>query len=526
MTAKIEYKGETLATVKNATKTMTTAGKYMEDDVAITDSIDLQTKTKTYTPSETQQTETITADAGKDGLDEVGVTVGAISSTYVGTGITRRSSTDLSASGATVTAPAGYYENPASKAVASGTAGTPTATKGTVSGHAVSVTPKVTNTTGYITGGTKTGTAVSVAASELVSGTKSITANDTGIDVTNYAAVDVAVPSVTPTLQTKTKTYTPSTSAQTENITADAGYDGLQEVDVTVSAMPTGSATPPEVTDTGASITSNGTNNITLSKIISLTPQVTPGYIAAGTAANRNVVLTASANVKGATTYPASTSDQTIAANTWLTGAQTIKGYAVQAKEFTSNGTYTPDAGFNGFYTVTVNVAGGGGASNIVQGTFTTGSTRNTKGTATIPYSGTGYPIAMFVYIDGGPYNNTSGGNTTWYNSLNRYDCGFYSMVKSEMNTTPTYAGTGTNNYGTVTVIYKNSTSSATSYTRTSSMAANTYTAAANTAAGSTQMVKFKGNGTTISYFIGNLGSGSIGFPPSTKMAYIVIYSS
>ena len=79
-------------------------------------------------------------------------------------------------------------------AMPSGTAGAPTATKGTVSNHAISVTPSVTNTTGYITGGTKTGTAVSVSASELVSGTLSITENDTGIDVSNYASVNVAVP--------------------------------------------------------------------------------------------------------------------------------------------------------------------------------------------------------------------------------------------------------------------------------------------------------------------------------------------
>jgi len=75
----------------------------------------------------------------------------------------------------------------------SGTTGTPSATKGTVSNHSMSITPSVTNTTGYITGGTKTGTAVTVSASELVSGTKSITSNGTGIDVTNYAAVNVAL---------------------------------------------------------------------------------------------------------------------------------------------------------------------------------------------------------------------------------------------------------------------------------------------------------------------------------------------
>lgn len=112
--------------------------------------------------------------------------------------IASKTSSDLTVSGATVTAPAGYYSSAASKSVASGSAGTPTATKGTVSNHAVSVTPSVTNTTGYITGGTKNGTAVSVAASELVSGTKSIIENGTGIDVTNYASVDVNVPIGTP----------------------------------------------------------------------------------------------------------------------------------------------------------------------------------------------------------------------------------------------------------------------------------------------------------------------------------------
>lgn len=78
-------------------------------------------------------------------------------------------------------------------AMPTGTAGTPTATKGAVSNHSVSVTPSVTNTTGYIEGSTKTGTPVTVSASELVSGTKSITENGTGIDVTEYASVDVNV---------------------------------------------------------------------------------------------------------------------------------------------------------------------------------------------------------------------------------------------------------------------------------------------------------------------------------------------
>lgn len=142
---------------------------------------------KTVTPTESSQT------AVAAGVYTTGaVTVGAISSTYVGSGITQRDGDDLTASGATVTVPAGYYASQATKSVASGSAGTPTATKGTVSNHSITVTPSVTNTTGYITGGTKSGTGVTVSASELVSGSQTITANGT-VDVTNLASVDVAL---------------------------------------------------------------------------------------------------------------------------------------------------------------------------------------------------------------------------------------------------------------------------------------------------------------------------------------------
>ena len=125
--------------------------------------------------------------------------------------IASKSSADLTASGATVTAPAGYYAESASKSVASGTAGTPTASKGTVSNHSISVTPSVTNTTGYISGGTKNGTAVTVSASELVSGELSVTENGS-FDVTNYADLVVAVAGGGGGLEYEEWEYTPSTS--------------------------------------------------------------------------------------------------------------------------------------------------------------------------------------------------------------------------------------------------------------------------------------------------------------------------
>ena len=70
-------------------------------------------------------------------------------------GISSKSSTDLTVSGATVTAPAGYYANAASKAVTITTHPNPTAS--IVSSTGV-VTASHTQGTGYVTGGTTTGT--------------------------------------------------------------------------------------------------------------------------------------------------------------------------------------------------------------------------------------------------------------------------------------------------------------------------------------------------------------------------------
>ena len=92
----------------------------------------------------------------------------------------------------TITEDVAAYAN-AEITTPAGSAGTPSATKGAVSNHSVSVTPSVTNSAGWVSSETKSGTPVSVSAAELVSGTLAITQNGTGIDVTNYAEVDVNV---------------------------------------------------------------------------------------------------------------------------------------------------------------------------------------------------------------------------------------------------------------------------------------------------------------------------------------------
>lgn len=114
-------------------------------------------------------------------------------------------------------------------------------------------------------------------------------------------------------------TITPTTSAQTVG-----GANYMMEGAVTVAAMPSGSATPAaSISGTSATV-STGTNTLTLSKTVSNTPQVSAGYVSAGTAGNSNVSLTANVTTKAATTYHPSASQQTIASGTYLTGTQTI----------------------------------------------------------------------------------------------------------------------------------------------------------------------------------------------------------
>ena len=170
--------------------------------------------------------------------------------------------------------------------------------------------------------------------------------------------------------------------------------------------------------------------------------------------------------------------------------------------------------------------SGGGGVSNVVMGTFTTGATRNSKQTVTIPYTGSGYPIALMVFIAGGVYNNTTGGNTTWYNSLDRYDVGAFYMTKSRCTTAPTYGTSSSDNQGAVVYVYKNSASTATSYSRSSSMTAHAFADSTASAATGATCCRFKGDGTTLSVYIGNKTSSAYGFPPSTELQYIIVYSS
>ena len=208
-----------------------------------------------------------------------------------------------------------------------------------------------------------------------------------------YLEADVILTDVSggsPVLQSKSASFTPSTSSQSQTVTPDTGYDGLDEVDITVSAMPSGSARPANNISGTAAGVSTGTNTLTLTKAVSNTPQVTAGYVASGTAGSSNVSLTANVTTKAAATIYPSTSDQSISSGTYLTGAQTIKGVAVSNTLTAANVksgvvvTIGDSADADRILSVTGTYSGGGGSSMNAQSAQSTSRSTSTSYTEVI----------------------------------------------------------------------------------------------------------------------------------------------
>ena len=170
--------------------------------------------------------------------------------------VNTRSSSDLTVSGKTVTAPAGYYAAAATKTISSGSVGNPTIS---VNSSGL-ITATATATAGYITSGTKSATlqlttqagttiipstsqVVAVASGRYTTGTvtvAAITAGTAGTPIANKGAISNHAVTITPTVTNTTGYITGGTK------------NGIA-VTVSVSELVSGTLT----------ITSNGTQDVT-----------------------------------------------------------------------------------------------------------------------------------------------------------------------------------------------------------------------------------------------------------------------
>ena len=176
----LKYKGNIIGTLSaSGSVTAKTLGKYMEGDLLVEyESPAKPAQTKSVNPTESQQT--VTPDSGKV-LSSV--TVGAISSTYVGSGVTRKAAATYTPTTTDQTIVADQYLTGAQTV------------KGDANLVAGNIKQGVTifNIQGEYSGGV------------TPTGTLSISANGT-YDVTNYASAAVSVPAPTANFKQLTAT--------------------------------------------------------------------------------------------------------------------------------------------------------------------------------------------------------------------------------------------------------------------------------------------------------------------------------
>ena len=207
-------------------------------------------------------------------------------------------------------------------------------------------------------------------------------------------------------LETLHLNITPSTSSQSWTETPSQGYDGFDEVEVSVDAMPAGSVTAP-ATITGTNADKFlGSGRLALQKAVNVTPVVsTPGYVSEGTAGESTVLLASDIDVESAQDYHPSTQDQTISANKYLYGAQKFKAVVLAnllAENIKSGVTVKvgDDTDDDCVTAVTGTYEGGGGTgyTRYKTGTFTPPQTYNTAGNRAITtISALGFTPSKFI---------------------------------------------------------------------------------------------------------------------------------
>ena len=160
--------------------------------------------------------------------------------------------------------------------------------------------------------------------------------------------------------------------------------------------------------------------------------------------------------------------------------------------------------------------SGGGGASNIVTGTFK-GTTTGAAMDINLDYSGSGYPVAVVIYPKDGFQSGSS-----FYSTVQRYAMVYYMGIK-RTSETPTYASSGANNQMVAYGAYKNSSSTGSNIGGSSTQ--NTVIMKGVSPSDPTTpyaTITFK-TSKKLSVFI---ASSSYGFAANIEYTYHVIYSS
>lgn len=152
---------------------------------------------------------------------------------------------------------------------------------------------------------------------------------------------------------------------------------------------------------------------------------------------------------------------------------------------------------------------GGGGPTNFIEGEFTTQATEGAQ-TITIPYEGSGYPIALVLFA--------KGGTSDWYTDGDNKTVGAFYLVKYTTDDAPIYSGSGDENRATVVCSYKNNTGT---YGQNGSVRGETFYGK-DAIVGYATCVRFKDN-VTMSVFV-TTGSG-YGLAPETDYVYELVYS-
>ena len=220
----------TVAAVPSETKNITSNGTYAPStgkwfssvSVNIPDTV-FNTQTKSVTPTESKQT--VTPDTGYDGLSSV--TVGAISSTYIGSGITRKSAATYTPTESEQTIAAGQYLDDAQtiSAIPSTYVGSGVPTQG-----AKTVTPSTSIQTAVSSGTYVTGNIKVAAMPTGVLSTPAINTN-TGVVTAGVSTAGYLGTGATKTLQLNTKSAATIIPSTTNQIIAAGQYlTGIQTI--------------------------------------------------------------------------------------------------------------------------------------------------------------------------------------------------------------------------------------------------------------------------------------------------------